>query len=83
VSADVALFSESASRIVVSVRPSNEGNVLKRASAAGVPARRIGRVGGSRLQVSVNGARAVDISVTEAEQVWATSIEKHFKRAAA
>jgi phosphoribosylformylglycinamidine synthase II len=83
VSADIALFSESASRIVVSVNPSDEGELLKRAAAAGVPARRIGRVGGSRLQIGVNGEHAIDLAVGEAEQIWATAIEKHFKRVAA
>jgi phosphoribosylformylglycinamidine synthase II len=83
VSAEIALFSESASRIVVSVSPSKESDVLKRASAAGVPARRIGRVGGARLQVSVNGDRAIDMAVSDAEHIWATALEKHFKRAAA
>jgi phosphoribosylformylglycinamidine synthase subunit PurL len=83
VSRDIALFSETASRIVVSVSPASEQDVLKRAAGAGVPARRIGRVGGSRLQITVNGDRAVDIAVADAEQVWATAIEKHFKRVAA
>jgi phosphoribosylformylglycinamidine synthase len=83
VSAEIALFSESASRIVVSVSPSKESDVLKRASAAGVPARRIGRVGGARLQISVNGDRAIDMAVSDAEHIWATALEKHFKRAAA
>ena len=83
VSADIALFSESASRIVVSVNPSDEGELLKRAAGAGVPASRIGRVGGSRLQISINGDRAIDIAVGEAEQVWATALEKYFKRVAA
>jgi phosphoribosylformylglycinamidine synthase len=83
VSADVALFSESASRIVVSVNPASEAEVLKRAAAAGIPARRIGRVGGSRLQISVNGKRAIDVAVVEAEQVWATALETFFTQVAA
>ncbi len=83
VSPDIALFSESASRIVVSVNAADERELLTRAAAAGIPARRIGRVGGSRLQISVQGQRAIDIAIGEAEQVWATTLEKYFKRVAA
>ena len=77
------LFSESASRIVVSVSASNEADVLARARAAGVPARRIGTTGGSRLEIAIEGRKAIDVSVGDAEQVWATALASFFKRAAA
>ena len=80
---ELELFSESASRIVVSVDASKEQDLLARAAAAGVPARRIGTTGGSRITVSVNGAQAVDVAVAEAERLWGTALEKHFKRAVA
>ena len=82
-SPETALFSESASRIVVSVAPSNERDLLEAAAAAGVPARRIGTVGGTRLSIRVGGERAIDVAVGEAEQVWTTALEKYFKRVAA
>ncbi|HVD94299.1 MAG TPA: phosphoribosylformylglycinamidine synthase subunit PurL, partial [Vicinamibacterales bacterium] len=77
------LFSESASRIVVSVGASNEQDVLARASAAGVPARRIGTTGGSRLEISIGGQKILDLSIREAEQIWATALEQYFNRVAA
>jgi phosphoribosylformylglycinamidine synthase len=77
------LFSESASRIVVSVGASNEQDVLARAGAAGVPARRIGTTGGSRLEISIGGQKTIDVSIGEAEQIWATALEQYFKRVAA
>ena len=77
------LFSETASRIVVSVSASNEKTLLDRAVAAGVPARRIGTTGGSRLQISVQGQKVIDVAVADAERIWATALEKYFKRAAA
>jgi phosphoribosylformylglycinamidine synthase len=80
---DGSLFSETASRIVVSVSASKEQEVLARARAAGVPARRIGTTGGSRLKISVQGRATIDVSVAEAEQIWATALEKYFKRVAA
>jgi phosphoribosylformylglycinamidine synthase len=78
-----ALFGESASRIVVSVNPSNENDVLACAKAAGVPARRIGTTGGSRLEISIAGQKTIDVTVSEAEQIWATALESFFKRTAA
>ena len=78
-----SLFGESASRIVVSVAASEEQDLLARAQAVGVPARRIGTTGGTRLEISVEGRKAVDVAVADAEHIWATALEKFFKRAAA
>src|SRR5262249_47563714 len=50
---DAALFGESASRIVLSVAPQHESDVLRRASAAGVPAARIGTTVGTQLRIAV------------------------------
>jgi phosphoribosylformylglycinamidine synthase len=83
VSGAVELFSESASRIVVSVEASKEEELLSRAAAAGVPARRIGTTGGSRLEIVVGGEKAIDVAVAEAEHVWATALERYFKKAVA
>jgi phosphoribosylformylglycinamidine synthase len=82
-SSDVELFSESASRILVSVETSKEQALLERAAAAGVPARRIGTTGGSRIEIFVNARKVVDVAVAEAENLWATALEKHFTRAVA
>jgi phosphoribosylformylglycinamidine synthase len=80
---EVELFSESASRIVVSVAASTEGEVLSRAASAGVPARRIGTTGGSRIEIAVAGQKTIDVAVAEAEHAWATALEKYFKKAVA
>ncbi len=47
---DAALFGEPASRVVVSASPSNEQVLLARAASAGVPAVRLGSVGGEGLR---------------------------------
>ena len=74
------LFGESASRVVVSVAPDRVDDVLSRAAASGVPARIIGRTGGTALRVEVAGKTAIDVTVEEAERVWSTAIDKHFVR---
>ncbi|HEY7057892.1 MAG TPA: phosphoribosylformylglycinamidine synthase subunit PurL, partial [Vicinamibacterales bacterium] len=80
---NAALFSESASRIVVSAAAMHESEILARAAAAGVPARRIGRTGGPRLSIAVDGRPAVDLPVADAEHAWSTALEQFFKRVAA
>ena len=81
--AATALFSESASRVVVSLAPDQRDALLRLATEAGVPARVIGRTGGSRLRIRVAGKDAIDLAVVEAEQIWGTAIERYFKRTAA
>jgi phosphoribosylformylglycinamidine synthase len=75
-----ALFGESASRIVVSLSEDAVTRVLERAAAAAVPARVIGRTGGNRLRIAVNGRLAIDVSIDEAERRWSAAIESHFER---
>jgi phosphoribosylformylglycinamidine synthase len=75
-----ALFSESAARAVVSVRQEDRAELIQVASAAGVPARVIGRTGGERITIAVDGRAAVECPVAEAEQIWATALGRHFAR---
>jgi phosphoribosylformylglycinamidine synthase len=77
------LFGESASRVVVSAQPQSVNAVLKLAAELGVPVHRIGRTGGSRLAVRVEGHDAIDCTVAEAERMWSTAIERHFAGRAA
>jgi hypothetical protein len=57
--------------------------LLARAAEAGVPARAIGKTGGSRIRITVEGQPAIDLPVSEAETIWSTALEKYFKRVAA
>jgi phosphoribosylformylglycinamidine synthase len=76
VSVNATLFGESASRIVVSVADDKREALLVAAQTAGIPAAVIGRTGGDRVTISVGGAKAIDRSVADAEQAWATAIGK-------
>jgi phosphoribosylformylglycinamidine synthase len=75
-----ALFGESASRAVVSVRPDQVTAVLDRAARLHVPARVVGETGGNRLRISVGGAIAVDQPVEAAERFWSTAIDRYFAK---
>jgi phosphoribosylformylglycinamidine synthase len=82
--ADVAtLFSESASRVVVSVSSSGLADLLARAAAGNVPAARIGTVGGTRIRITVDGRQVLDESLAESEALWTNSLERYFERARA
>jgi phosphoribosylformylglycinamidine synthase len=75
-----ALFSESASRVIVSVAPEELTRVLERAAAAKVPATVIGQTGGNRLRIAVAGQIVIDQSVDEAERIWSNTIEHFFAK---
>jgi phosphoribosylformylglycinamidine synthase len=77
------LFGESASRVVVSVRPGDRAALLQLAAESAVPAQLIGTTGGSRLIIRTAGTGALDVAVSEAEQIWSTAIERHFRGRAA
>jgi phosphoribosylformylglycinamidine synthase II len=69
------LFGESASRIVVSVRPEHVDALRAMAAELKVPAQVIGTTGGDRIALSVDGVNVVNVPVTKAEASWATAIE--------
>jgi phosphoribosylformylglycinamidine synthase len=78
-----ALFAESASRVVVSVAASAVSDLLARAQAVGVPATRIGTVGGNRIRINVDGRSVLDESLNECEGIWSSALEQYFERARA
>ena len=77
------LFSESASRAVVSVRSEQRAALVKLADALGVPHRVIGKTGGARLRIAIEGEQVIDVAVADAEQQWSSAIERHFAGRAA
>jgi phosphoribosylformylglycinamidine synthase len=70
----MTLFGESASRVLLGVDEQHLEAVMASARDAGVPASRIGRTGGDRICVRIAGALAIDCTVADAEQRWATSL---------
>jgi phosphoribosylformylglycinamidine synthase subunit PurL len=78
-----ALFGEAGGRVVASVKPEHRAALLQLAREAGVAATLIGRTGGSRIQVSVNGSRVIDCAVADAEQLWSNALERYFAGRAA
>jgi phosphoribosylformylglycinamidine synthase len=76
---DIAtLFSESATRVVLSVEPARLSEVLALAAKSDVPAAVIGRVGGDRIRISISGRLALDEPLSDAERIWESTIEHYF-----
>ncbi|WP_068787288.1 phosphoribosylformylglycinamidine synthase subunit PurL [Paenibacillus phocaensis] len=67
---DFALFSESQSRILLSVSPEKAEALEKLLAERGVPAARIGVVEGSELNVAVNGTGVLSKPVEQLTRVW-------------
>jgi phosphoribosylformylglycinamidine synthase II len=68
----VALFSESASRAVVSVDAADEGSLVRLAAEHGVPVARLGETGGPRALVE----GLLDVPVEELREAWETAIPR-------
>ena len=75
----VTLFNESASRIVVSTDPATAERLVSLAEQRSVPARVIGRVGGDRIRIGIEGRAVIDEPVAGAERIWADTIGAYFE----
>ncbi|HEY6330924.1 MAG TPA: phosphoribosylformylglycinamidine synthase subunit PurL [Blastocatellia bacterium] len=69
-SAAALLFSESPSRVIISAQQLNVDKILSVASDYGVPATVLGRTGGDRISIKVNGKLVIDKAVSEVESIW-------------
>jgi phosphoribosylformylglycinamidine synthase subunit PurL len=83
---DALLFGESQSRVIFSAKPDQAESILNRAQDSGIPAMKLGTVGGSRIVIDVEkgqwteGCR-IDIPVDEAFDRWAFAIERMLNQA--
>ncbi|HXG64087.1 MAG TPA: AIR synthase related protein, partial [Blastocatellia bacterium] len=73
-SAAALLFAETPSRIVLSADDANVEGILEIAREHNVAATVIGRTGGDRLAISVNGGQVIDRPVAEVEQAWRSEL---------
>jgi phosphoribosylformylglycinamidine synthase subunit PurL len=83
---DALLFGESQSRVVLSVKPKMADDILNRAWDSGIPAMKIGTVGGDRFVIDMDkgqwseGCR-IDLPVDQLYDRWALSIERTLNQA--
>ena len=70
---DALLFGEAQGRVVISVAALHAGKVLAQAKILGIPATRIGTVGGGALQIKTPGA-TLNCDLPELHDLWWNSI---------
>ena len=72
---DDLLFNEAQGRIVLSTRASNASTILMLLELRGIPARRLGTVGGNELRIK-SGATELAWPVAELHTAWADAIPR-------
>jgi phosphoribosylformylglycinamidine synthase len=76
VARELVLFAETASRIVISCDPKKAATIEQMAVESGVAAVRLGRTTSNKLTIRVDGQVAIDASVSELKEVWATALQR-------
>jgi phosphoribosylformylglycinamidine synthase len=77
---DAVLFSESQSRVVVSVKPDDVDRVLAAANRWGVASARIGETGGDRLLIAVEGENVVEVGLDAVRSAWSEGLARQLER---
>src|SRR5262249_1486534 len=72
---DALLFGETQGRLIISVSALNAGKVLAQAQILGIPAARIGTVGGDQLIIK-SGDLEVSWTLAELHDLWWNSIAR-------
>jgi len=71
---DIALFSESQSRILLSASPEQAEELKQWIAGQGVPYQELGQVEGTELQIQVNAKPAIQAPVAQLEKAWKDAI---------
>ncbi|MBI2681981.1 MAG: phosphoribosylformylglycinamidine synthase subunit PurL [Acidobacteriales bacterium] len=73
--AELGLFAETASRVILSCDPKNTTRIQELAVQSGLRADRFGATIQERLEILVDGATAVSAAVSELKAAWAGALE--------
>ncbi|WP_455378711.1 phosphoribosylformylglycinamidine synthase subunit PurL [Petrachloros mirabilis] len=82
---DAVLFGESQSRVILSAKSDMAETLINKAGNAGIPAERIGAVGGDRLVIEADESQQsagylIDVPISRIYDQWANSIERMLDR---
>jgi phosphoribosylformylglycinamidine synthase len=73
---DALLFGETQNRVVISCAPLDATKIVERAKLLGVPAARLGTVGGDRLTLKLPGGGECSAPVAELHDAWWNAIAR-------
>jgi phosphoribosylformylglycinamidine synthase len=75
--ADLTLFGEGPSRVVVAVEPARAREFEALMAESAIPWRWIGTTGGERLTITVGAETVIDAALETLERAWRTGFERH------
>ena len=75
--ADLALFGEGPSRVIVTVEAARAREFEGLMAESAIPWRWIGTTGGERLAIRVGARTLVDVDTAQLEEAWRTGFERH------
>jgi len=75
--ADLALFGEGPSRVIVTVEAARAREFEGLMAESAIPWRWIGTTGGERLAIRVGARTLVDVETAQLENAWRTGFERH------
>jgi phosphoribosylformylglycinamidine synthase len=75
--ADLPLFGEGSSRVIVAVEPSRVREFEALMAESAIPWRWIGTTGGDRLVIRLGGDAAVSVRLEEMHDAWRNGFERH------
>jgi phosphoribosylformylglycinamidine synthase subunit PurL len=70
------LFAETSSRILISCDPNKTVHIKQMAVESGLKADLLGQTQDNRFEIRVDGVIAINASVSELKEVWATALER-------
>lgn len=76
---EALLFGEDASRAVVTCAPGREKAIRDAAAEAGIRSKVLGKVGGERLKITLDGGPCVDLAVAEIRDAWENGLRDVIK----
>jgi phosphoribosylformylglycinamidine synthase len=76
------LFGETTGRALVAYSPGEETPIREAAGAGGVPLEVIGRVGGGRLVIAMEGRALIDEPVADLRELWTTAFARSIEESA-
>ncbi len=77
--ATAKLFSESPSRIIISFAPEQTETIRQISDHHGAPLALLGTVGGTQLQISINGTQVLTAAVADLESTWRNALSRSLK----
>lgn len=72
---DIALFGESQSRFIISVRPENLNTIKELIAENKIPSTVLGTIGGEKFKISISGEEIINLPIEGMKKTWKDTFE--------